>query len=282
MTPHQLQCGRFTLALDRPLIMGILNVTPDSFSDGGRYDALELAVAHARQLVGEGADLIDIGGESTRPGAAFVPVEEELRRVVPVVEALQSLGVPLSVDTRRTEVMRAVLAAGADMINDVAALEDDGALALLATSNAAVCLMHKLGEPQTMQADPVYDDVVLDVTRYLAERRTLAIDAGIAANRIVLDPGFGFGKRLAHNIALFHALPAMIAQLESAMLVGVSRKRMLGELTGRDAAIDRVPASVASAMLAAQAGSAILRVHDVAATRDALVIQRALQSPASN
>ncbi|SMC17086.1 dihydropteroate synthase [Andreprevotia lacus DSM 23236] len=277
MKQTTLQCGRFQLVLDRPLVMGIVNVTPDSFSDGGHHDSTAAAVAHARQLLADGADLLDIGGESTRPGAAYVPQDEEIARVLPVLQALAPLGVPLSLDTRKPAVMQAALAAGVvDMVNDICALEGEGALALLAQSQAAVCLMHMQGEPQTMQAQPHYDDVVAEVTAYLAARRDAALAAGIAHERIVLDPGFGFGKNLEHNIALFRALPQSIAALGCPQLIGVSRKRMLGDLTGR-AVGERMPASVAAALLAAQAGAAVVRVHDVKETVDALKVLRALQ-----
>ncbi|WP_035053330.1 dihydropteroate synthase [Andreprevotia chitinilytica] len=271
-----LQCGRFQLALERPLVMGIVNVTPDSFSDGGRYDSTERAIEHARQLVADGADLLDIGGESTRPGAAYVPEDEEIRRVIPVLHALHTLQVPLSIDTRKPAVMRAALDAGVDLVNDIAALEGEGALKLLAGYDAAVCLMHMQGQPQTMQADPHYDDVVTEVGAYLAARRDAALAAGISRDRIVLDPGFGFGKNLAHNAALFKALPQMIRDLECPQLIGVSRKRMLGDITGRPVD-ERLSASIAAAMLAAQAGAAIVRVHDVKETVDAFKVLSALQ-----
>lgn len=273
---YALQCGRFSLPLDRPRIMGIVNVTPDSFSDGGRYDSVAKAVAHAERLVADGADLLDIGGESTRPGAAHVSEDEEVARVVPVLAALQSLNVPLSVDTRRPAVMRAGLEVGIDLINDVSALEGEGALSLVAASGAAVCLMHKRGEPQTMQHTPEYADVVGEVAAYLVRRRDAALNVGIARERIVLDPGFGFGKTLEHNAALFRALPDMIPQLECAMLVGVSRKTMLGQITGRPVD-ERMPASVAAAVVAAFAGAHIVRVHDVRETKDALSVWSALK-----
>ncbi|GAA5784931.1 dihydropteroate synthase [Chitiniphilus shinanonensis] len=271
-----LQCGRFALPLSRPLVMGIINVTPDSFSDGGRYDSVARAVAHAERLVADGADLLDIGGESTRPGAALVTEDEETRRVVPVLAALQSLNVPLSVDTRRPAVMRAALEVGIDLINDVSALEGEGALPLVAASPAAVCLMHKQGEPQTMQSEPHYDDVVAEVSAYLAARRDAALACGIARERIVLDPGFGFGKLLEHNAALFRALPDIIAQLGCAMLVGVSRKTMLGQITGRQVD-ERLAASLGAALVAAQAGAHIVRVHDVRETVDAFKVWATLK-----
>jgi dihydropteroate synthase len=273
---QKLQCGRFMLDLNRPLVMGILNVTPDSFSDGGQYKQIDAALAHAEKLLTDGADILDIGGESTRPGAAFVPVEEEISRVIPVIKALQSFNVPLSIDTRKSAVMRAALEAGVDLVNDISALEDEGALELVAQSNAAICLMHMQGDPHNMQATPTYLDVVEEVSAYLAARRDVALAAGISHQRIFLDPGFGFGKTLEHNIELFKALAAMQAQLATPFLVGVSRKSMLGQITGQVVA-DRMPASIAAALLAAQAGSAVIRVHDVRETVDALKIWHVLQ-----
>ncbi|MFC4159627.1 dihydropteroate synthase [Chitinimonas lacunae] len=251
--------------------MGIVNVTPDSFSDGGRHDWPDAALAHARRLLEEGADLLDVGGESTRPGAAEVPVEEELRRVLPVLRELAGWKVPLSIDTRKPEVMRAALELGVDMVNDIAALEAPGALETLAASEAAVCLMHKRGEPRTMQAAPVYQDVVAEVSGYLAERRAAAVAAGIAPERIVLDPGFGFGKDFTHNVMLFRQLQTL-QTLDSPLLVGVSRKSMLGQLCGGRSPEQRDAASVAAALLAVQRGAAIVRVHAVRDTRDALAV----------
>lgn len=273
---RRLSCGRFVLELERPLVMGIVNVTPDSFSDGGRFASRDQAVAHAARLVEDGADILDVGGESTRPGAAEVPVEEEIRRVVPVLESLRDLKVPLSIDTRKPAVMRAALEAGVDLVNDIAALEGEGALALLAQFGAAVCLMHMRGDPRTMQDAPEYEDVGHDVEVYLAQRRDAAVARGIARDRILLDPGFGFGKTLDQNVALFRAMPAMIERLGCPFLVGVSRKSMLGQITGRP--VDaRMPASIAAAVLAAQAGAAVIRVHDVAQTVDALKVWRMLR-----
>lgn len=275
MVPH-LHCGKFRLSLERPLVMGIVNVTPDSFSDGGRYYDPARAVVHARQLVEEGADLLDIGGESSRPGAQSVSAEEELRRVLPVIEALAGVGVPLSVDTVKPEVMRRAVAAGASVINDIAALQAPGALEAAAASDAAVCLMHMQGEPRTMQADPSYGDVVAEVRDFLAARVAAAQAAGIAAERIIVDPGFGFGKRLAHNLALLRHL-GQFADLGACVLAGLSRKSMLGEITGRKVS-QRDTASVAAALLAARNGARILRVHDVAATKDALAVWAAVDS----
>jgi dihydropteroate synthase len=272
----ELQCGRFKLDLNRPLVMGILNVTPDSFSDGGHYHHIDAALAHAEKLLADGADILDIGGESTRPGAAFVPAEEEVSRVIPVIKALQSLNVPLSIDTRKSTVMRAALDVGVDLVNDISALEDEGALALVAKSHAAICLMHMQGDPHNMQATPAYLDVVAEVSAYLAARRDAALAVGISHHRLLLDPGFGFGKTLEHNVALFKALPDMQEQLATPLLIGVSRKSMLGQITGR-AIGDRMSASIAAALMAAQAGSAVIRVHDVRETVDALKIWHALQ-----
>ncbi|MCC6609404.1 MAG: dihydropteroate synthase [Burkholderiales bacterium] len=250
--------------------MGVVNVTPDSFSDGGRLLAPGAAVAHAERLIEEGADLIDIGGESSRPGAAPVSAERELARIAPVLEALNGGAVPLSVDTVKPEVMREAIRLGAAMINDISALREPGALAAVAASDAAICLMHMQGEPRTMQASPRYTDVVDEVKRFLAERAAAAIAAGIARERIVVDPGFGFGKTVEHNRALLRALGA-IAELGYPVLAGLSRKSTLGWITGRPAG-ERMPASIAAALLAAERGARILRVHDVAATRDALAV----------
>jgi dihydropteroate synthase len=270
-----LRCGSFTLDLSRTLIMGVVNVTPDSFSDGGVYVGAKQAVAHARRLVEEGADILDIGGESTRPGAAPVALDEERRRVLPVLEALAGCGLPLSVDTRKPEFMLEAIAAGAAMINDVTALAAPAALAAVAKSLAAVCLMHMQGDPGTMQESPSYRDVVSEVRDYLAQRVAAAERAGIARDRIVVDPGFGFGKTVEHNLALLRSL-AEFRSLGVALLAGLSRKAMLGKLTGREPQ-ERVHASIAAALLAVQNGAQIVRVHDVAATRDALAVWNAVK-----
>jgi len=270
-----LQCGAFKLSLERPLVMGIVNVTPDSFSDGGLHASTEQAVAHARRLAGEGADILDIGGESTRPGAQAVGLDEERRRVLPVLEALADAGLPLSIDTRKPELMIEAIAAGAAMVNDVTALRTPAALAAVARAPVAVCLMHMQGEPGTMQENPTYRDVVREVRDFLGERIAAAERAGIARNRIVVDPGFGFGKTVEHNLALLRAL-GEFRSLGAALMVGLSRKAMLGKLTGREPR-ERVPASVAAALLAVQNGAQIVRVHDVAATRDALAIWNAVK-----
>ena len=265
-----LHLGNFRLTLDKPLLMGIVNVTPDSFSDGGQHASREAAIAHARRLIEEGADILDIGGESTRPGAQPVALDEERRRVLPVVEALVGCGVPLSVDTRKPALMREAIAAGASFVNDIDALESAEALDIVARSAAAVCLMHKQGDPQTMQQDPRYSDVVQEVADYLAGRIGAAKHAGIGRERIVVDPGFGFGKTYEHNLALLRALPEL-RKLGVPVLAGLSRKAMLGRITGREAGA-RVYASVAAALFATERGASILRVHDVTATRDALAV----------
>ncbi len=271
-----LQCGKFQLDLSRPLIMGVVNLTPDSFSDGGLFASAADAVAHARKLIGEGADIVDLGGESTRPGAAPVPLAEERGRVLPVLERLAGGAVPVSVDTRRPELMREAIAAGAAMVNDITALTAPGALEAVAASDAAVCLMHMKGDPQTMQADPRYEDVVAEVGDFLRARVAAAEGAGIARSRIVVDPGFGFGKTYEHNLALLRALNRL-SGLGVALMAGLSRKSMLGRITGRDVGA-RAFASVAAAMIAVEKGANIVRVHDVAGTRDALAVWRAVIS----
>lgn len=269
-----LRCGSFSLSLDRPLIMGIVNLTPDSFSGDGLANDTAAALAHAKRQIEAGADMLDIGAESSRPGCQPVSLEEELARLLPVLEALVGCGVPVSVDTYKPEVMRAALAAGASMINDIYALRMPGALAAVAASDCAVCLMHMQGEPLTMQQFPEYEDVVGEVRAFLAGRVTAASAAGIAHERLVLDPGFGFGKTLAHNLELLRRQPELaVAGLP--LLAGLSRKSMLGALTGREVGA-RVPASIAAALLAAQRGARILRVHDVAETKDALAVWQAL------
>ncbi|MGH8123788.1 MAG: dihydropteroate synthase [Rudaea sp.] len=272
-TVLKLDCGGRELVLDRPRIAGIVNVTPDSFSDGGAFLDPQGATAHGLKLVEEGADLLDIGGESTRPGAQAVDAEAEIARVVPVIEALaKQVSVPIAIDTSKPEVMRAAVAAGAGMINDVFALRRDGALDVAAELKVPVCLMHMLGEPRTMQDDPHYDDVVSDVRRFLAERIFACEMSGIAKKSIVVDPGFGFGKTLEHNLALLRGLD-QIAALGVPLLVGLSRKAMIGTLTGRE--VDqRAVGSAAAALIAVQKGALIVRVHDVAATRDALAVWR--------
>jgi len=268
-----LHCGRFHFALDRPLVMGIVNVTPDSFFDGDHHADAGRAIAHGQALREAGADILDIGGESTRPGATPVSVQDELERVLPVLAGLRDCGAALSIDSMKTEVMRAALAAGADLINDVNALRAPGALEVVAESNCGVCLMHMQGMPQTMQIAPSYVDVVAEVETFLRQRLDAALQAGIASNRLIVDPGFGFGKNPAHNIELFHTLSRFI--LQAPVLVGVSRKSLFGALTGRPIR-DRMIGSVAAAVLAAAKGAAILRVHDVAETVDAFTVWHAL------
>ncbi len=268
------RCGRFELTLERPLVMGVLNLTPDSFSDGGRWPDTDAAIAHAMAMIDDGVDLLDLGAESTRPGAPTVPVDLELSRLAPVIKALVDCGRPLSVDTRKPQVMRAVLDLGVDMINDVSGFADPQAIAAVSASQAACCVMHMRGEPLTMQQDPVYRDVVSEVCQMLAERAAALQAEGIDRSRIVIDPGIGFGKALEHNLALLADLPSLVA-LGWPVLVGVSRKSMLGALTGR--AVDRrLPASLAAMLAAVAGGAQIVRVHDVPETVDALCVWRAI------
>lgn len=276
-----LQFGDSALDLSQPRVMGILNTTPDSFSDGGQHYrngrlSLDLVLTRAQQMLNEGADIIDVGGESTRPGAAAVSEAEELERVVPVVEVLvRELGAIVSVDTSTPVVMREAAVAGAGMLNDIRALQRDGALDAAAATGLPVCLMHMQGQPATMQEGPRYRDPVDDVKQFLRERVSACEQAGIARQRLVLDPGFGFGKNLNHNLELLRRLPEF-AELGCPLLVGLSRKSMLGELLGRDVS-ERLPGSLALAMAAAERGAGILRVHDVAATADVLKVLRALK-----
>ena len=270
-----IDCAGRALALDRPRICGIVNVTPDSFSDGGRFVDPARAIEHALQMVEAGADLLDVGGESTRPGAADVSAADEIARVVPVIAELARLtSVPISVDTSKPDVMRAAIEAGAGMINDVHALRRDGALDAAAALGVPVCIMHMQGEPRTMQDAPEYDDVVADVHRFLAERLFALQMAGIDKKKILIDPGFGFGKTLEHNLALLAGL-ARFPELASVM-VGLSRKGSIGTLTGRENPGDRAAGSAAAALIAVQRGAAIVRVHDVAVTRDALAVWNAI------
>jgi len=272
-----LDCAGKRLDLSRPRVMGILNVTPDSFSDGGRFVALDDALRQAEGMVDAGVDIIDVGGESTRPGALATTVDEELVRVVPVIERLhERFDTPLSIDTSKPEVMRAAVRAGAGMINDVCALGVPGATAAAAALAVPVCLMHMQGEPRTMQTAPQYDDVVADIIQYLTGRVDACIAAGIDRARLLVDPGFGFGKSLQHNLVLLRDLQAL-QQLGLPVLVGLSRKSMLGTLTGRGID-DRLAASVAAAVVAAERGARIIRVHDVAATVDALKLWQAVVS----
>lgn len=273
----RLRCGSNTLDLSQPIVMGILNVTPDSFSDGGRFIDSTQAFDHAQRMLEAGAGIIDIGGESTRPGAAEVSEEEELRRVIPVIEALANrFSAPISVDTSKPAVMVAAVEAGATLINDVRALREPGALEAAAKTDAAVCLMHMQGQPRSMQLEPHYDDVVAEVKAFLLERAAACEAAGIARDRLVLDPGIGFGKRLPHNLALLAHLP-VLAEPGLPLMVGVSRKSMFQELLGRR--VDhRLAGGLAIATAAVLAGAAILRVHDVAETVDAVKVAQALRA----
>jgi len=276
-----LDCRGRALRLDQPRIAGIINVTPDSFSDGGLHFDAGAAIAHGLRMVEEGADVLDVGGESTRPGADEVSANEEIARVVPVIEELaKQTSLPIAIDTSKPEVMRAAVAAGAGFINDVFALRRDGALDAAADLKVPVCLMHMQGEPRTMQQAPHYDDVVSDVRRFLAERIFACEMSGIDKKRIVVDPGFGFGKTLDHNLALLRALD-QFAALGVPLLAGLSRKGMIGTLTGRGNPADRAAGSAAAALLAVQKGAAIVRVHDVAATRDALAVWQGVVSGAA-
>lgn len=279
MARHGWQAGRFEIGLDKPKIMGVVNLTPDSLPDGGAYSQnAQTALAHAERLLKEGADILDIGGESTRPGAGYVSPEEEWARVESVLAEVAGWGVPVSLDTRRTVIMEKALALGGiDIINDVAALTDEGAVELLACqADTGICLMHMQGVPENMQINPKYQDVVGEVARYLKARAAECIAAGIAPQRIVLDPGFGFGKTLQHNIALMRHLPELMAETGLPLLIGVSRKTMIGELTGETDAAARVHGSVAAALASVARGAQIVRVHDVKATADALKVWEAL------
>ena len=273
----QFHCGRFTLDLSQCRVMGIVNVTPDSFSDGGQYAAVEAAVAHAKSLLAQGADILDIGGESTRPGATPVTLEEELQRVIPVIESLASdCSVPISIDTYKPEVMRAAIASGATLINDINGLQAPGALEVVAQHDVGVCIMHMQGNPQTMQLNPHYDNVVNEVSAFLRQQAERLLAMGVSQSRIVLDPGFGFGKRTVHNLALIRALPELRA-LGYPLLVGLSRKSVLGQVVGAEPA-DRLPASIAASVIAAMKGASVVRVHDVKSTVDALKMVQAVEA----
>lgn len=273
-----LDCAGRRLVLDRPRVAGIVNVTPDSFSDGGQFADTGSAVAHGLALAEQGADLLDVGGESTRPGAGDVSVEDELRRVIPVIEQLAKRTVlPIAIDTSKPEVMRAAVAAGAGMVNDVYALRREGALEAAAELGVPVCLVHMQGEPRRMQDAPHYDDVVGEVHRFLADRLFACELAGIDRRRVMVDPGFGFGKNLEHNLALLRALERF-ADLGSGVYAGLSRKSMIGELTGRKLPAERAAGSVAAALIAVQRGARLVRVHDVAATVDALAVWRGVHA----
>jgi dihydropteroate synthase len=273
----QLRCGRQTVDLAHPVVMGILNVTPDSFSDGGKFIDVSKAVEHALRMIEQGAGMIDVGGESTRPGAADVSEEDEIRRVVPVIEALVArTPIPISIDTSKAAVMSAAVAAGASLINDVRALQEPGALEAATRTDAAVCLMHMQGQPRTMQHEPRYDDVVGEVTAFLEQRVEACVAAGIGRDRLVLDPGIGFGKRLEHNLALLAHLPEL-GRSGLPLLVGVSRKSMFQALLGRPVE-QRLAGGLAVATAAVLAGAGILRVHDVAETVDAVKVAQALRA----
>ena len=279
MTSRIWQAGRFQLDLSTPKIMGIVNVTPDSFSDGGTYSAVVSgAIQHAERLLQQGADILDIGGESTRPHAAYVSPEEEWARVAPILQVLHTWQVPISLDTRRTVIMQRALEQGwVDIINDVQALEDEGAVDLLAQyPTIGACLMHMQGLPQTMQDNPHYQDVVCEVSRYLKQRLAVCEQAGIARERMVLDVGFGFGKTLEHNVLLMQHLDDLLQECDAPLLVGVSRKRMIGDLTGETVPSERVHGSVAAALAAVARGAQIIRVHDVKATVDAIKVWQAV------
>ncbi len=273
---RQLVCGKFRFDLDRPLIMGVVNITPDSFSDGGDFIDPAKAIALAERLVAQGADLIDIGGESTRPGAELVPLETERSRVLPVLTELVKMGIPVSVDTNKLALMHEVADQGACMINDITGVANQETARLIATKNIGVCVMHMKGAPKDMQDAPTYDDVVADVQRFLANRVNVLIDAGVSRESIVIDPGFGFGKTIDHNLTLLNNLEKIRVD-GLPVLVGLSRKSMLGHITGKTDPKDRLGASISSAVLAAIRGADIIRVHDVNETKDALLIWRELE-----
>ena len=271
---RKLILGRFELPIASPLVMGVVNVTPDSFSDGGKFLSASAAIDHAQQLIEEGADILDIGGESSRPGAEPVGIDEELRRVLPIIEAMRGKSIPISIDTMKPEVMKAAIQAGASMVNDVNALRADAAMEICAHSNVGVCLLHMQGAPRTMQLEPHYTDVVAEVKGFLLDRAQACERAGISKQRIVIDPGFGFGKNREHNLTLLRRLKDF-RETGYTLLAGLSRKSVLGKITGQET-LSRVPASIAAALLAVQNGAHIVRVHDVRATKDALAILHAV------
>lgn len=274
----ELDCNGRALKLDRVRVIGVLNVTPDSFSDGGQYADLDAAVAHGLRMAEEGADMLEVGGESTRPGADDVPLEEELQRVVPVIEQLVArTSLPIAIDTSKPQVMRAAVAAGAGFINDVYALRRDGAIQAVAELGVPVCLMHMLGEPRSMQDNPQYDDVVGQVHRFLTDRLFACELAGIERRKMLVDPGFGFGKTLEHNLQLLREL-RRFAEMGSGVYAGLSRKSMIGEITGRRVPAERMAGSLAAAVMAAHNGARLLRVHDVAATVDGIAVWDALEA----
>ena len=276
-----LQCGRYRLKISgpsfRPLVMGVLNVTPDSFSDGARFSSLDAAITQAELMIESGVDIIDIGGESTRPGSPPLSIEEELRRVMPVLYALRDCGKPISVDTRRPEVMQEAMIAGVDMINDITGFRDEDSLSLLRDSDCALCIMHMQGTPQTMQHDPNYDDVVREVSEFLLQRADAAASEGIDRRRLCIDPGFGFGKTLGHNLELLVNVERIQHQLSLPLLVGLSRKSMIGKLTDKPVE-QRMAGSIAAALYAISQGARIVRVHDVAETVDAISVWQAAKN----
>jgi len=275
MVQSYFQFGRYRFPLNRdgarPLVMGILNVTPDSFSDGGQFQSLELALSRAEQMIAGGVDIIDVGGESSRPGAKQLSVDEELRRVMPVLYALRDCGKPLSIDTCKPQVMREAIMAGVDMINDINGFRASGALSIINDSDCALCIMHMLNDPQTMQLRPKYDDVVAEVIAFLQDRIDAMGQTGISRNRLCIDPGFGFGKTLEHNLALLKNIGKMQNSLGLPLLAGLSRKSMIGMITGKPVE-SRLAGSIAAALVATEQGASILRVHDVAETVDALKV----------
>ncbi len=275
MTPRTWRCGAFEFALASPLVMGIVNVTPDSFSDGGEHSDADAAVAHGGRLLAEGAHILDVGGESTRPGAEPVALAAELARIGPVVTRLAAAGTCVSIDTRHAEVARAALDAGASIVNDVTGFTDLAMVGLAAARDCGVVVMHMLGEPQTMQSDPRYDDVVTEVRDFLLARARVLEAVGVARDRIAIDPGIGFGKTLEQNLALLRAIPELAAT-GYPVLVGASRKRFIGELTGVTEPCDRVAGSVAAALIAVERGALVVRVHDVAATAQAFAVAAAV------
>lgn len=280
METKYLHCGRYRFPVQgkgaRPLVMGILNLTPDSFSDGGRFHSLDLALSHAEQMIADGVDIIDIGGESTRPGAKPLPLDEELRRVMPALFALRDCGKAISIDTRAPAVMREAVAAGVDMVNDVYGFRAPGALSAVNEADCALCIMHMLREPETMQQSPHYDDVTAEVAGFLKQRIAAALEAGIEARRLCIDPGFGFGKNLEHNLALLRNIGRLREESGVPLLAGVSRKAMIGAVTGKPVE-QRAAGSVAAALAAVNRGASIVRVHDVAETVDALRIWQAVE-----
>lgn len=281
MRTKYFQCGRYRFPLQgpgvRPLVMGILNVTPDSFSDGGQFQALDAALSHAEQMIADGVDIIDIGGESTRPGSQPATLDEELRRVMPALYALRDCGKPISIDTCKPEVMRAALDAGADMINDINGFRAPGALSAVNQGESALCIMHMLHTPQTMQAAPHYEDVVMEVTKFLRERAAAAEADGIAPERLCIDPGFGFGKTVEHNLALLRATAQIRDAVGLPLLAGLSRKSTIGAITGKPVE-KRMAGSLSAALAAVARGAFIVRVHDVAETVDALRVWQAIEA----